>query len=479
MFNFLRKKEDAPRESSRKSADIFNWQIARKPSWYAFSNIKCYQYYIESSPLFTAIDRIVPEIESIRPLIFDKRNQVFIDDHPLLDKLKNPNTNLTWSEFVGQFATNFLISGNNFAYATNRPGKIDEPPLEVFIENPQTINILPDPRDGLAGTYQVTDSYNNVKFYRDDLGFRFLDNKNRREAEREIYQTKTFSPYVGQWQRLWGLSRIYPIYFELEQFRESSVHNLSLLEKGGRPSGIIYLDNEVSDKEAQRIQQQVSQAYQGSNNAGRIIVVASNDGKFQEMSINNKDMDFLELKKNITNTIFNIYKIPIPLVSPDTMTLANYTIAQLALYDGAVLPLMSKILQELTDFLMPRYDDSGDLTLAYDPREIPALQERHTQQIINLKNTEALSKNETRALMKLDPVDGGDKVYRSSTLVPIDADDAPATEVIPATNPKPSAQGDENLTVEPKKMFVMAMREYGDFSDTEIEKIWDESVQRD
>jgi HK97 family phage portal protein len=460
------------------------WDV-RRISWYNFSSRQCYQYYTESSPLFTAIDRITSEVKSIVPKVYDTKKKTFVENHPILDLLKNPNTNLTWSEFVGQFANNILIAGNNFTVATNMPGKVDKPPLEIFIEPPPNISIMVDSRDGYPGTYQITDSQQLVTFTRDPIQFRFFDSKYRQDATREIYQTKNFSPYTGQWQKLWGMSVLYPIYFELEQFREASVHNLSLLQKGARPSGIMYLKDDVSDEQAQRIQQQVMQAQQGADNAGRVIVVAGSDGSWQEMSVSNKDMDFLNLKKNVSNSITNIYKVPLPLVSPDNMTLSNYEIAQLALYDNAVLPLTKWIFEELTDFLMKRYPDSENLILACDQREIPALQSRHTQQIINLQKIGALKLNEIRALMSRDPVEGGDTVFINSGLVPVmQASEEPEPTPEPTLPAKASDDeddgGEDDEQDKAKQLFVTGMKEYGSFTDAEIEDIWAKSViQRD
>lgn len=478
MFNFFgnKKSEATQQVEKKKSAPDWTWALRAKPSWYNFSSVQCYLYYAQSSPLFTAIDRVVTAAKIIKPLVFDKSTDDFTDNHPLLTLLENPNTNLAWSEFVGQFATNLLISGNNFTIATNGAGRIDKPPNEIFIEPPQNLTIIADTRDGYAGTYQLTDSYYQIQFYRDDRQFRFFDSKYRDTAMREIYQTKNFSPYTGQWQRLWGISNLYPIYYELEQFKESSVHNLSVLKKGARPSGIIYIDNEVSDEQVQRIQHQVSSASQGSDNSGMVMVIASKDGSFQEMSVTNKDMDFLELKKNVTNAIYNIYKIPLPLVSPDSMTMNNYEIAQLALYDNAVLPLVEWIYQELTAFLMPRYDDSGNLSLAYDPRQIPALQIRHTQQLTNLNSTGVVKTNELRALLKLEPTDGGDEIYIDGTKVPMSYAANAAENADNSVSPEPAIPLPEADEAQAKKMFVAGMIEYGAFNAAEIEKIWTESL---
>jgi len=413
MMNFFKKRSNSEIKKAiikgfnKKSNSWFNDLIRPINSceWYPIT-WESFYYYEKVSPFYNAVDIIASEIASIKPLIFNKQNNKFIDQHPFLEKLNNPNTNITYAKFMYQFAANFLISGNNYTIATNMPGKVDAEPLEIFLQNPKTVAILPGLNDYGAYKYTVTNSNNSIVFFRDALQFRFF-NSQKNNATGEIYQTNSYNPQYGN---LYGMSKARPLFYELSQFIAANTHNLSTLNKGGRLSGIVFLKTEIGQDQQDEIKKNFLATIQGAGNAGELLFMPS-DFDYKEMSQTNKEMDFYKLSKEAKDRIYTTYKIPLPLVSTDTMTLSNYEIAKLTLYDNAVIPLASYIFSELNNFLMKRYDDSGNLKLSFDPREITALQPRHTQEITNIKALAVNTTNEIRGLIKYDDLsDGGDKL---------------------------------------------------------------------
>ena len=471
LFNLRKEKiKGAPAASVSQVAKnytnpIFNPFPALTASNYTnLSLAKSYQFYEQASPVFNAIDIISQEVATIKPLLYDKKNKIYINNHPLLDLLKNPNTNVNFTEFMTAFASNFLISGNAFTYTTYLPGKYNLPPLELFVENTCNLSILPDGYDGYPEKYIITD-YTEQTYLRDSTEFRFFNERSKQTSTSEIYQSKTFSPNNAGSGQLWGLSKLSPLYLDIEQFLCTQVHNLSTLERGARPSGMIVSDEPLSDDQYQRLQEQMNLFYSGSSNAGRVMVVDGGNIQFVPLSQTNKDMDFLELKKGVTETIYNVFRIPLPLISADTMTLSNFETSKLSLYDSAVLPLTSFLYQELTEFLMPKYKGSDNLCLAYDPRDISALAPRHTEQIANVKNLDVLTINEIRELIQYPNLsDGANDLLRPSNLLPV------ATE-LPANNAK-------FYNTKSKEEYVYLMKKQRDengcrlFTDQEIDNIW-------
>jgi HK97 family phage portal protein len=208
------------------------------------------------------------------------------------------------------------------------------------------------------------------------------------------------------------MSNLTPIFYEIEQYIEASIHNTSLLRRGARVSGALQSDNNLTDEQFMRLQEQVNNFYSGSDNAGRPLLLEAGMN-FTEMSMNNKDMDFLELKKNVTYMIYNALKIPLPLISPEHSTLSNMEIAKLNLYDNAILPIARRIYTELSIFLLPRYRKDNELTryrLSYSPGEITALEPRRNDELNKLNELGILTINELRAKIGYEPLEGGDNV---------------------------------------------------------------------
>lgn len=268
---------------------------------------------------------------------------------------------------------------------------------------------------------------------------------------------KEFNPLMS-FNNLYGMPKIMPIWYEIEQYINSSAHNLSLLRRGARVSGAVTSDMKLDDDEFMRLNEQVDRFYSGSTNAGRVMILESGM-QFQEMSLSNKDMDFLELKKNVTNTIYMALKIPLPLVNIEHSTQSNMENSLLSLYDNAVMPLLKRIYFELTNFLMPRYPNLQGLEINYSPDEITALQPRRTQNLLNIRQTGVLTINEIRAIMGYEPLQGGDNLFGALSDGPIAQDEYTADE---PKEPSPKYMNSEFYRVMSKQLNPDNTRKYSD-----------------
>ena len=58
-----------------------------------------------------------------------------------------------------------------------------------------------------------------------------------------------------------GVSRLSPVYFEIEQYIKTSIHNISTLRKGARPSGVLTLAAGTSKEQKEYLRKQVTAFY--------------------------------------------------------------------------------------------------------------------------------------------------------------------------------------------------------------------------
>jgi len=381
---------------------------------YILPKIIAVNYYTKCSPLYNAVDMIASEIASLTPKIWDKDKEEWVEDHPLLDLLEKPNGDLTWWEFVYTLVSFYIITGDTYMLATGAPM---QPPKEIFTYPATGVVVLPD-KDGYAGKLLTTLHYQTDTFNREevDLRFRYFNS----QKTNEIWHIKYFNPTVIQ-GNLYGMSPLNPIFYEINQQQSANQHNLSLLERGARTGGIVTIDPPIDDDEFVKLQQQIDKIHSGSKNAGRIMLL-NGMGTFTPDSINNKDMDYIELKKEVTNAIYRTLKIPLALVNTESMTLDNMSNSILLFYDKAVLPLANRIFSELTNFLIPRYKGSENYILTYDEGDLGALEPRRNNQLQVLKNLGIFTVNQLRAFVGAEPLDGGNVVYSLSTQIPAATD---------------------------------------------------------
>ncbi len=372
------------------------------------------KYYTLAAPVATGIDILSGEYADLEPRVFNKKTKEFVD-HPVLQLLNKPNADSTYTEFATRLAAFLLIAGDSYILAS---GPVSRPPLEIAVANPSDITLQQDGNDGLLGTIQFNADVISAFFKREEVDrrFRFFN----RDKTAEAWQIKTFNPRFSA-SNLGGLSPLQPIMAEIEQYLESSNHNLSLRKRGARPSGVFTSAYQLTDDQFERLKEQIDRWYSGSNNAGRPIL-AENGTTYTDAMINNRDMDFLNLKKEVTLAIYSRLRIPLPIVSTDNMTLANMESSKLSLYDNATMPLANRLFQELTNFLMPRYRAPDELVITFDPSQVQALIIRKAQEVKLRKETGVNTINELRTRLGDESLDGGDVLLRPATLVPIAVD---------------------------------------------------------
>lgn len=391
-------------------------------AWHQLSPLESLTFFQEVSAVKNAVDIIVDEFCSIIPRVWNTKTKEWVDNHPINNLFNTPNPFETKNEFLRGIAINYLVTGNAFLVQT---GPLTGPPREISNISPLNV-IINRAEDGETGSYQVSTVSGSVLFNRvntrsisidasNRLGeFRFVDSSDARE----IAQIKTFNPSTNSLSgNLFGLSPLTAVFYEIKQFIESSVHNWSLLKRGARPTGALASEDELTDDQFQKLQAEINNAIAGSENSGRPLLLEKGM-KWVEMAMTNRDMDFHTLKKMVVESIYNQYKIPLPLVLADTMTLSNFDSAKLALYDNTVIPLAKFIYSDLTQFMLRRYPNSEDLILSYDPHDIPALELRRVDSVEKLTKMGIFTTNELRTKLGYEAVEGGDDILRPANLLP-------------------------------------------------------------
>lgn len=372
------------------------------------------EFYRTSSSVAIAVDMIADEVEHLEPVILTEDGK-YIQDHDLLRLLKAPNGFDNWAGFIGASARHYLLTRECFYYGG---GGISRPPLEMFSVKPQTISTIENAQDNYpqvfmatqgraSGTYTRSERARKVNYYDGNL--------------RELFRVHGFSSRTDDSR---ADSPLEAVALEAKQQIQGRVHNLSLLENGGRLSLIVQFKDAMSEDEHISRRDSLNRSLAGPGNSGRIAVVSSSDMEIKEAGTNNKDMDYAELDAVAREALFLRYKIPLPLVSNDAATDNNMSHAVFQLYDRAVLPLADVLLDGLGRFLLPRYGlDPARACITFNPETIDALVARRVDMLLKRKELGAETVNEIRSMLpNREPLEGCDVFYQPSTLVPAGMD---------------------------------------------------------
>jgi len=368
--------------------------------------------YRTSSAVAIAIDTIAEEAEKIMPVL--EINGKITDSHAILDKIRNPNPYSTRQQFIGALVRDWLLNHNAYLAAV---GNIRAEPAGIYAADPQRVS-------GTLGANELPLTYNistgpiqgTFSFELDKRRVRYLSG-----PLKELYQIKGYSSRPGS---LYADSPLEAALVEAKQQIEGRNHNLKLLQNGARMSLIAIIKQPLDGEELAARRQALNEQLGGSNNAGKIGMISTDEMELEEVGTNNKDMDYATLDAVAFKTIMMRYKIPLPLVTDSAMTDNNFGEAVYQLYDRAVLPAFDYVMAGLGDFLLPRYGlDPAKVRVTFDPESIESLRQRTLENLKKRRDLNIETINEMREdLPNREAVDDGDVIYQAANLIPLGED---------------------------------------------------------
>lgn len=268
---------------------------------------------------------------------------------PLLDLIGRPNPREGGTQLRENLIAYRLISGNNYM---TRVGPKNGPPKELYALRPDRMQIV-------VGTAQ-----NPIERFEYTAGGDVT-----RLAPEFVLHTKSFNP-LDDW---YGMGALVPASRSVDQNNEAKAHNVALIQNGGKPSGILTIAKNATEKVIKALLADIDTNWKGSSNAGKLFVFE--DGmKWDQVGMSMLDMDWLEGQKLSAREISIAFGVP-PQLNGDTegSTYANYQEARKALYTETVLPMMDNFCDEWNRWLVPLFDPNQ--FLYYDEDAIEALQE--------------------------------------------------------------------------------------------------------
>jgi len=184
-----------------------------------------------------------------------------------------------------------------------------------------------------------------------------------------------------------------------------------LLDNAARPSGaIVYRgadgQSQLSTDQYDRLLSEMETQHQGARNAGRPMLLEGGLD-WKPMGFSPSDMEFQKTKEAAAREIAVAFGVPPMLLGlPGDATYANYQEANRAFYRLTVLPLASRILGSISDWLS---DFTGEhISLRPDLDQIPALATEREAQWRRISDAAFLSDAEKRNLLGLPVIEVGD-----------------------------------------------------------------------
>ena len=311
-----------------------------------------------------------------------------IFDHELLDLLDGVNPFQTGYELRYLTGTNLELAGNSY-WLLDGVEKDTDKPKAIFLLNPRYTNPVPAPLPEFIKGYSYS-----------------IDGKTVTYKPAQILHLK----YPDPNDPYQGIGTVQAILDWIDSDSFATEVNLNYFKNGARLGGLLSSDNAITDAQMKVLRASFENLYKGAGNAYRVAVLPKGV-KYDEASSNPKDMDFANLQQVMRDKILAGFRVPKTILGGSesetnraTAETSNYIFAA-----RTIKPKMEMIVQQLNEFLVPRYGDNLYLDFV-DP--VP---EDRAQKIEEMKaavsNQPVMSVNEAREeYFGLDGIDNGESV---------------------------------------------------------------------
>lgn len=377
--------------------------------------------YAENPDVRAAIDILATAVAGVR-----WRSEKYVDgewvdagDTPILRLWSRPNPRMSRAELVAGLVRWRRIAGESFIGSA---GPENRAPLELWLLHPGRMELIPS-----------GDTSAPVKRW---------DYKLAGRTQPLDPATVLHLPMFNPENELRGLSPLESVARLIDQAAAAYDWNLGALQNGGIPPGFLMTDEPLTDEQFDHLQSQVRGEWMNSRNAG-VPQLLEAGMQWKDAARTPAEMQFLDAQKMFALKFAQVIGVPSEfLAGAGEKKYSNYAEARKALYTEAALPELDLIMGELNTWLMPLFNDG--VRLAYDVDDIEALQEQ--RETVHKRANDAYragvaTRNEARAMIGLEAVEGGDEFADSPEFDPM-LDGAPPTPAAKSTSLDDDSGGD-------------------------------------
>lgn len=411
LFDRLFKKSVSANDTQTVEGATFSGYIHGMTGGYnvTVDPLQAYKLHQSVAPLADAVGDISGPLASLW-MGFRDSNGEETYEHPALSFLRSPSEGYPARRWWKELSNSYLLVSESWPVLR---GNINRAPLAKTFVRSYDLDVT-YATDGLPSMIRTTGQRDKKEYKRIEQNgvFRFVTDDQLNEIIPILGDAST----ADQWR---GVSRLSALLYDLKQSRDGKRHNAARLKNGLTKDMVISPKKDRwSPKSIEQMQDGFRANHQGAGNAGGILI-SPEPFDLYENTLTNKDMDYANLLRANSEAIYNAFNIPLPLVTSDSMTLDNFTVAQKALYTNAVFPMFEEITDPIMQSLIFRFPDLEGSQIVADELQISALRGSRIEDVLKLSQADVISTNEKRAEIGYQPVSAGDDILVSSAKVPL------------------------------------------------------------
>jgi len=389
MISFLRKKDTVAEGGFEILSRLIAPELTTKTMM---------EQYRKSLYVFACISKIANKVASVDFELFrilnSKGEMKQIFSHPALDLLNRFNPFQTKTEFLETTMINLKTAGDAFWFEIkNKSGRL----VELWNLRPDMMTIVTDPvRFIKRYEFQKSDG-SKVTFEPEDIvHFKYAD---------------PLSSYLG-------MSPLRPASKRVQTEEYATDYQRDFFLNSARPDAVIKnKDTTLTPEQKMEIKEFWEKRHRGIKNSSKVAILEGGL-EYQQISLNQKEMDYIESMKFTRDDILVAFGVPKPVVAvTDDVNRANAETAMFIFLSETIKPELVRITEKINEELIaPAYGDEFFIKFVDPTPENRELIIKEYE--AGLKNNYLLI-NEVRQSEGLPPVKGGWSFYRPLTDIPI------------------------------------------------------------
>ncbi|AAV95529.1 phage portal protein [Ruegeria pomeroyi] len=380
IFDFLRRGAgaEAPEAKASAAGPVVAWHNAGRVAWSPRDTASLTRTGFAGNPVGFRSVKLISEAAAALPLVLQDRMQRY-ETHPMLSLIRRPNGAQGRAELMEALFGQLLLSGDAYVEAVRGA---DDLPIELHVLRSDRMRVVPG-ADGWPVAYEYT-----------------VGGKSHRFDAASICHIKSFHPQDDHY----GFSPMQAAAMAVDVHNAASRWSKSLLDNAARPSGaLVWTGSDgqgvMAEDQFRRLSDEIEANFQGARNAGRPMVLEGGLD-WKPMGFSPSDMEFQKTKEAAAREIALAFGVPPMLLGiQGDATYSNYQEANRAFYRLTVLPLVTRVAANLSDWLSGLSGE--EVLLKPDLDQVPALAAERDAQWARVSRADFLTGAEKRMLLGL------------------------------------------------------------------------------
>ena len=242
--------------------------------------------YVSTPWPYAAINTIARNIQQV-PFVFQKEGGPAAKNHAFVELFERPNRWQGFGQFMESLVSWLHLEGEVFIVLRRK--NENEVPKEMTPDNPtHWEEVIDKETKRLVGWFRVMEDGTKTPF-------RF----------HEVVHIKFWNP-LNEFR---GLAPMSAARDAIIQDRLTNTFNTNFFANSGAPSGVIEMEENLTDKQFERLAKQYDDRHGGAGNSHKMLLLEGG-AKWKPTAFTQKDMEFLNQKKWNRDEILAVYGVP-------------------------------------------------------------------------------------------------------------------------------------------------------------------------